>query len=294
MQQPVVAASPEAPVASRSAETIVVKRIRFAANVSVDGRLRRQFTQPDRGVAIEESLAVADLPSARSWPEPTDQLIVVCGPRSAAGDWESLGQRWLAPPDHPDAPPAVAVEYAGSTIEWRPGRAVVHGRADRLDETLTALADFAFYEGKLRELEQAVEDCEAGAPLDAARAHNIAQTSRDDRTRFAETMGRLAHLRLAYARLEPRLAKGSRSLPVVARRLMTRLIARADVEDRLVALNDRLEACEDLYEGANDRVADHRGWSRGHLLELAIVALLLVELLLTTADLWLRWAGLLE
>jgi hypothetical protein len=70
---------------------------------------------------------------------------------------------------------------------------------------------------------------------------------------------------------------------------MARLLKKADVEARLAALNDRLEAKEDLYEGANDRVADYRWYRNGHLLEIAIVVLLLVEALVMSADMYIRY-----
>ena len=68
----------------------------------------------------------------------------------------------------------------------------------------------------------------------------------------------------------------------------SRQTCRARCEARAEALDTRLEACEELYEGANDRVADHQGWHRGHVLEVIIVALLLMEVILLCVDLALR------
>ena len=67
--------------------------------------------------------------------------------------------------------------------------------------------------------------------------------------------------------------------------LYTRAEARAE------ALDARLEACEDLYEGANDRVADVKGWHDGFIMELIIVVLLLLEVVLLCADLLMRNTG---
>jgi len=47
-------------------------------------------------------------------------------------------------------------------------------------------------------------------------------------------------------------------LPPACRSVIRRLIARVTVEDRLEAVSARLEACEDLYEGAVDRIVEQK------------------------------------
>jgi hypothetical protein len=58
---------------------------------------------------------------------------------------------------------------------------------------------------------------------------------------------------------------------------MMRLIDEAEVDTRLEAASNRLEAFEDLYEGANDRIADYRWYLSSEWLEVGIIFLLLVE-----------------
>ena len=69
---------------------------------------------------------------------------------------------------------------------------------------------------------------------------------------------------------------------------MSRLRARADVADRLESFNDRLEACEELYEGAVDRITDYRWYEKGLLLEVAIVILLAIEAVLLSWEFYHR------
>ena len=59
--------------------------------------------------------------------------------------------------------------------------------------------------------------------------------------------------------------------------------------DRLEAFNDRLEACEELYEGAVDRITDYRWYEKGLLLEVAIVVLLSIEAALLAFDFYQRY-----
>jgi hypothetical protein len=281
---------PTNPAASpRPNQTISIRRIRFVAEVSGETRLRREFRQPRRMLAVEEVAELTDLPPAKVWPEPTDHCWIVLVPPGTAGDGLPSAEAWLAPPDQAEAVPSVVLERDDERIEWRPGRALVQCKADRREDIVAALTDFAYYEGELRALEEAVEARETQAQADVAFAHRIRQRDRRHWKRFKELIEYFSQLRLTYARLEPRLAKGARTLSPAARQVMTRLLKKADVEARLEALNDRLEAMEDLYEGANDRVADFRWYRDGHLLEVAIVVLLLIEGLVMSADMYIRY-----
>jgi hypothetical protein len=288
MTAPVSQTSGTSP-ANGPSRAILVKRIRFVDSAPPGTRLRREFSQPRPCVAVEEGLDPGALPTAKDWPEPTDQLVVVFLARGASAEWQRRGEEWLAPPNHPEAAPTVVVEREGCTIQWRPGRALVQGRVDAPEVLLAALTAFAFHEGELRGLERSLAAREATAQADVARAHRIRFRDRKHWARFGESIEDLARMRLRYARLEPQLVRPRRALPVEARRVLARLLARADVEARLEALTDRLEACEDLYEGANDRVADYRWYVGGHALEIGIIALLVLEVLIMAADLYLRY-----
>jgi len=65
---------------------------------------------------------------------------------------------------------------------------------------------------------------------------------------------------------------------------MARLMNRMDLEARSESLDQRLDVCTELYEGATDRVADYRWYRSGHRLEMTIVWLLIVEILFLAAD----------
>jgi hypothetical protein len=214
---------------------------------------------------------------------------MVLVPPSSTGDGLPNAEAWLAPPDQPEAVPPVVIERDDERILWRPGRALVQCKADRREDLVAALTDFAFYEGELRALEEALEAREAQAQADVAFAHRIRQRDRRHWKRFKEMIEYFSQLRLTFARLEPRLARASRTLSPAARPVMARLLKKAGVAARLEAFSDRLEALEDLYEGANDRVADFRWYRDGHLLEIGIVVLLLIEALLMSGDMYIRY-----
>ncbi|HVZ33708.1 MAG TPA: hypothetical protein VG963_14855, partial [Polyangiaceae bacterium] len=57
---------------------------------------------------------------------------------------------------------------------------------------------------------------------------------------------------------------------------------------RLEALSDRLEALEEFYDAATQKVSEHRWYREGHLLEIGILLLLLFECALMGADIYLH------
>jgi hypothetical protein len=261
-------------------------RIRFVPGTGAGASILRQFVDPKAAVAIADSLdSLKPLPHS-SWTESFDQLdLLVC---PSASDTDSDRMAWLNSTDHADAPLPVTVSLGRGELTWRPGRAMVAGTTLR-GESLGAIAEFAFYEAELRRLEEAVRPFEKSAMTDAAEVYRMKSDSKAYYARFGQTMEALAVLRLTFARLEPRLLTPSRKLPTPARGLIRRLSRRASIEDRLSAISDRLETCEDLYEGAVDRITDDRWYRRSNLLEIIIVLLLLIEVAQLGADMTLRW-----
>lgn len=263
------------------ADSIAVRRIRFTPEPAPGERVWLRFTQPRQMTAIEEPSELGKLLLDRCWPEAFEDLFVMIAPTGLPSNVEQTVDRWLAAPDHPDAPRTVTVKLETSTIRWRPGRAVLEYTVAASNESLLeALAGFAFFEGELRRLEQDLLPYEASAPADVALAYQIRQGSRDQWDRLGRTMQALALLRLNFARLAPVLATPPRFLDPEGRRAAVRLAARSGVTARLEALSARLEACEDLYEGAVDRISDFRWYRNGEILEITIVVLLVLEVIL--------------
>jgi hypothetical protein len=273
-----------ASLTAASTPTLVARRIRFVTSAPAAAKVRRVFQHPRPCIAIEEPLSQADLPAAKIWPEPTEQLDVVFLSKGST----ALDAGWLASPEQPEAVLPTVFEWEGCTITWRPGRALVQGDCIAQEELLAGLIEFAFYEGELRRLEQEVAANEAETHADVALSYKIRWRDRKQWKRIHQKIEACSRLRLIYARLEPRLQKGTMNLPRGSRRVMNWLIRKADIEARLEATTERLEACEDLYEGASDRIVDYRGWFVGHILEFVIIALLLIEVLFFALDAYLR------
>jgi hypothetical protein len=240
----------------------------------------RTFKHPRLCIAVEEPVA----PEDAKRPTSPDELFIVFVPPATA-PWADEVYGPAREPNDPDAA-VLDVTWRGDRIVWRPGFALVYLAGELRDEVQSALVEFAFYEGELRRLEAEMDDREATAADDVSRTQTIDRRDKSHWPRFRATIEALARVRLTFARLAPRLAEepqGSRS-----RRLASHLLRRARAEARAEALDARLEACEDLYEGGNDRVADYTGWRTGHVLEVIIVVILLLEVILLCVDLLLR------
>ena len=266
--------------------SIVVRRISFVADPPDGARVRREFAHPRRMVAVESTADPLD--RSRSKPvEQANSLDVVIVPSGSDAGSLPRAMAWMAQSDPLGSGSPISVELKGGTsVEWRPGRAIIRSAAKDTDELLDALIDFAFYEAELRTLEEIVESHEPQAREDVRRAHRISRRDRRHWKRIGETIERLTRARLDFARLEPMFDKAAKTASPAGRRLMRQLSARSDAEARLAALTGRLEALEDLYEGANDRIADLRGWHDGHVLEVIIIVLLILEILLMSGDMY--------
>jgi len=263
-----------------SSTAVHVSHIRFARDARASERIQRRFTQPRSMVAVARP-AELSLLADKPWPDAVDGLYVILPSTPASSEVRSTIHCWLAACDQPDLPPPLLVHIDAGTIQWRPGRAVVEGAVDDCKNLMTALVDFAFFEGELRRLEQDLLPFEASAADDLAFAYQIRQADRIQWRRLGRTQQSISGLRLTFARLEPSLRSVSRSLTPDAQQALTRLIAGSDVLSRLEAFDGRLQACQDLYEGAVDRIADFRWFRHGELLEIAIVVLLILELSVT-------------
>ncbi len=228
---------------------VEIIRIEFVAEAPLGVKILREFTQPRKVFAIE-SEGRGNLHSG---------FEVVFG--------EAL-QEGVA---------SLSIKQDSIAISWQRNQVHVLCPVESRLEVLTALADFGFYEAELHRLESDVEVQEPLAEKDVKFAHRIHHRNKQHWQRFGETIERFTRDRLTYARLCPQLGFPSPTLAPKSRQIVAKLLRESNMEDRLELYSDRLEAMEDLYEGANDRVADYRWYRGGHLLEWTIVILLILE-----------------
>jgi hypothetical protein len=275
------------PVPREAASFVRIRRISFADGPPPAGGGRR-FTQPRSASALEEDVSIETVAAAAAEAEPLDHCFVLHVPEGPASQCRERAKSLWASAGYAEGGPAMTLEHSSDVVEWRPGLVVVQCREGSREDILAALVDFAFYEGHLRALERSVEAAEVQAQTDVTLAHRVRYRDRAQWERLVSCSESCSRMRLTFARLEPQLGDASRTLSPPARTWVSRLIQKADVESRLEALNDRLEALEELYEGAAQRISEYRWYVGGHALEIAIIVLLLIESTLMGADIYLH------
>jgi hypothetical protein len=255
------------PAPARDAEVSVV-RLRFGPAAPPDAAAVYALDSPDPMVAWEEKATVADLNAANA-----DSLLVAFGKNAL----DPKQHRWLA-----------SLESKRLSLRWKPGLAWVESSKLSRNEVLHALAAFVHLEGQLRSMERDLTEIEKDVPADIARGLKIRSEDVEHRERFTKLAQQSYALWMRHAKVAPRFARPMPSLESTARRVAAALMRKADLEARSDALDQRLEVCAELYEGATDRVGDYVWYIGGHRLELTIVLLLILEVIFFALDFYIR------
>jgi hypothetical protein len=190
----------------------------------------------------------------------------------------------MAKPSAPDAVPTIEIMMRSDRILWRPGRAMIQGARDRLDEYLPGLINFAFYEMELRKLERELREEWGAYEADLKLTHQVDGESLRQWPRVNEMTRIAGTRRMRLARLERRLEKPSIALHPAVQRLVSELIVQADTADRMKTVDERLEIMENIYESANDRLSEYSFFSRELRAEAWIIVILVFEAILIIAE----------
>lgn len=284
MSQQALAQVPNAAIPGRRGA--VARRIRFVSRPAPEAAIVRSFQHPRSCAAVAEPIEMQALLAENR--EANDHLIAIVMTAEAASEAKKLAETWIGRAGRDGAIATIAYAASGLKLQWQPGKAVIQAAGDAAEQALTAVVEFSFHESELRRMEETLAATEAIAPADVARAHRIRFRDRKNWRRIGDTIEALYRMRLEYARLEAQLISAPSSLPGDARDIFEHLLEESELHDRMEAFSNRLEACEDLYEGANDRVTDHRWYLEGHALEIGIILLLIFEVALMSADLYLK------
>jgi hypothetical protein len=246
-----------------------------------------KFAHPALTFAIAEPADAEALLRADS-PPPPDELLLILLPAGIGSPLElqRRAEEWVHGGAASGAPSAIELMLRSERVLWRPGKAVLIGPPERLQEILPGLLEFAFHEGELRKLEREVEADWSIAEGDIDLNHSVDNRSLARRRHVDEMTRRALSRRMRFARLEPCLEKPSAALPGPARRLAGELGLLSEAIERLGWLDDRLEVYEDLYELANDRLSEFAYFSREYRLEVWIIVLLVAEVVIMGLELW--------
>jgi hypothetical protein len=167
-----------------------------------------------------------------------------------------------------------------ASVDWQPSQATVLAEEPQTDLAVQAVLAFQQRHELLQSLRLPLLELEQQAVADVPLCYRITQQDRQQWPRLQALMHQLAGNRLHIARLYSQLETEPSDLPPPASKLLRKLSKAAGLQTQLQQISDRYEALEDLYEGAIDRINDHRYWRDGHVLEVIIIVVLVAEALL--------------
>jgi len=268
---------------------VTLTRIRFAESAGPGEHTLMEFKDPEPRVAVASSLELQALKASPAGPR-SEELLVLQVPAGAGRDAPGRAQAhaWFDAPGAQDVPP-VHIGLNGGSVKWRPGRAILEAPADRMDQALLAVVDFAFHEHQLNRLEAEIDADWPVAQADLPLMHHVYRTEVAREAAVAQRGTEVALRRLRCARLETRLLVPPATLGEAARKLGERLREETDVETRLETLDGRIEVYEYIYELAGQRISDYRHFRREYAVEIVIAVVLVIEAVLVAYEVYLYY-----
>jgi len=266
---------------------VTLTRIRFAEAPDAGERTLLEFRDPEPRIALASDLGLEALAAPPSG-ERGEELLVLQVPAGAGRDAtvRAQAQAWFDEPRPQDVPP-IHVGFEGGSVKWRPGRAVLEAPADRMEQMLLAVVDFAFHEHELHRLEAEIEADWPVAQADVPLMNHVGGAELAREVAVANQGTQVALRRLRCARLEAGLFTPPATLGDAACELGQKLRDESDIETRLEILDGRIEVYEYIYELAGQRLSDYRHFRREYAIEIIIAVILAIEALLVAYEIYL-------
>jgi hypothetical protein len=207
-------------------------------------------------------------------------------PLSAAPQMAVYEAEWLGKASGTGVPP-VLVKYRGVELMWRPGHALLHCDPEQAEALLSAVVEFAYYEGELRRTENEIAAAWTELEQDKGLAFAVTKADLKRSEAVGGRMSRALERRIRMARIEPHLYEPDARLPAASQKLGEELREKARIESRLETVDAQIEVFEDIYEMGGQRMGEFRASAEEHVLEWIIIVLLGGELLLLLAqEIW--------
>jgi hypothetical protein len=162
---------------------------------------------------------------------------------------------------------------------------------EQTEPLLSALAEFAYYEGELRRIETEIVGAWAELEQDKGLAFAVTKADLKRSEAVGGRMSRALERRIKMARIEPHLYEPDAGLPAAGRKLGEELREKARIESRLETVDAQVEVFENIYEMSGQRMGEFRAAAEEHVLEWIIIVLLAGELLLLLVQAIWKFAG---
>ena len=175
---------------------------------------------------------------------------------------------------------AQMITFQGTLLFWGTGRAAVVAPAARLAALEAVLAELAYYEGELHDVERQLGAAWPDLEADGGPAFEFDERSVKQRDRLAKRFRQLLGLRVRLTRVLPHLLTPHVYPPTLASQVSERLRERLRMRHRVEMIQEQLEVFERIYDTCAQRASDYRANRKNHLLEMVIIVLLAAQTLL--------------
>jgi hypothetical protein len=169
------------------------------------------------------------------------------------------------------------VMFRSERLLWRRGRALCFGTPEFIGDMQAAAAHFSLCEGDLFRLEQQAENACTTLEKDIHLTDSLRFRDLKNRA-HVDAMNRVAtEIQLSYLRIERALEAPSPELSGPARRVFVELAMLALVEDRLLRLDDTIDAVDEHYRFVSERYSEYRYALRDYVVVLLILLVLFLQ-----------------
>jgi len=175
---------------------------------------------------------------------------------------------------------AQMMTFQGTLLFWGTGRAAVVAPAERLAPLEAVLAELAYYEGELHDVERQLGEAWPDLEADGGPAFEFDEQSAKQQGRMGKRFRQLLGLRARLTRILPFVLTPHVYPPTLASQVSERLRERLRVRHRVEVLQVQLEVFERIYDTCAQRASDYRANRKNHLLEMVIIVLLAAQTLL--------------
>lgn len=267
-------------------EGAALQRIAFVAKPAPCQEVLLTFPPPihQRAVVLANDSASAEVE------KPAVTLLAVQWSSRTANlgcDEEFKGQiqHWVEAAESSFSAVAQWMTFQGTQICWTPQCCAILAPAERLESVKRAVVDVYFYESELNEIERILGDAWPAMEADMPLAFEFNEQSLGKHQTLQRRFQQVLLSRARLARLGPFVHTPHLHPPTLASQIGERFRERTRMMHRHEFLGEQLEVFERVYEMCGQRASDFKLARTGHMLEWAIIGLLVAQLLLAGFEL---------
>jgi hypothetical protein len=201
------------------------------------------------------------------------------------GEFKGQMQHWVEAAESSCVAVAQWMTFQGTQICWTPQRCAILAPAERIESVKRAVIEVYYYESELNEIERSLGEAWPAMEADMPLAFEFKEQSLGKHQTLQQRFQQVLLSRARLARLGPFVHSPHLHPPTLASQIGERFRERTRMMHRHEFLGEQLEIFERVYEMCGQRASDFKLARTGHMLEWAIIVLLVAQLLLAGFEL---------